>query len=121
MEELGKIHAGLDVHNDCSQIPRRAGPLSAACTPDPGDEAIRDLSRAREDAVNSRVQARHQPKGLLLRHDVRYTGKISWCGAYHRWLRALTFGAGAAQTAFTEYWQAVTAADDRVDRLTTAL
>jgi transposase len=96
----------------------RAGQLSAVWIPDPDDEAIRDLSRAREDAVNSRVQARHQLKGFLLRHDVRYKGKTSWCGAYYRWLGTLNFGAGAAQTAFTEYWQAVSAADDRVDRLT---
>ena len=95
--------------------------MSAVWIPDPEDEAIRDLSRAREDAVNSRVQARHQLKGFLLRHDVRYTGKTSWCGAYYRWLGTLNFGVGAAQTAFTEYWQAVTAADDRVDRLTKAL
>ena len=89
--------------------------------PDPEDEAIRDLSRAREDAVNTRVQARHQLKGFSLRHNVRYTGKTSWCGAYYRWLGTMNFGAGATQTAFTEYWQAVTAADDRVDRLTKAL
>jgi transposase len=57
----------------------------------------------------------------LLRHDVRYTGKTSWCGAYYRWLATLNFGAGPAQTAFTEYWQAVKTADDRVDRLTKAL
>jgi len=56
-----------------------------------------------------------------LRHDVRYKGKTSWCGAYNRWLATLNFGAGAAQAAFTEYWQAVKAADDRVDRLTKAL
>ena len=31
----------------------RAGQLSAVWIPDPEDEAIRDLSRAREDAVNS--------------------------------------------------------------------
>jgi transposase len=99
----------------------RAGQLSAVWIPDPDDEAIRDLSRAREDAVNSRVQARHQLKGFLLRHDVRYTGKTSWCGAYYRWLATLNFGAGAAQTAFTEYWQAVKSADDRVERLTKAL
>ena len=67
------------------------------------------------------MQARHQLKGFLLRHDVRYKGKTSWCGAYYRWLGTLNFGAGAAQTAFTEYWQTVTAADDRVDRLTKAL
>lgn len=99
----------------------RAGQLSAVWIPDPDDEAIRDLSRAREDAVNSRVQARHQLKGFLLRHDVRYTGKTSWCGAYYRWLATLNFGADAAQTAFTEYWQAVKSADDRVERLTKAL
>ena len=99
----------------------RAGQLSAVWIPDPQDEAIRDLSRAREDAVNSRVQTRHQLKAFLLRHDVRYTGKTSWCGAYYRWLATLNFGAGAAQTAFTEYWQAVKSADERVERLSKAL
>jgi transposase len=99
----------------------RAGQLSAVWIPDPDDESIRDLSRAREDAVNSRVQARHQLKGFLLRHDIRYTGKTSWCGAYYRWLATLNFGAGPAQTAFTEYWQAVKSADDRVERLSKAL
>lgn len=99
----------------------RAGQLSAVWIPEPEDEAIRDLARAREDAVNSRVQIRHQLKGFLLRHDVRYTGKTSWCGVYYRWLATLNFGAGAAQTAFTEYWQAVKAADDRVERLSNAL
>lgn len=99
----------------------RAGQLSAVWVPDPEDEAIRDLSRAREDAVGSRTQARHQLKGFLLRHAVRYTGKSSWCGAYYRWLATLNFGPGPAQTAFTEYWLAVTAADERVNRLTKAL
>ena len=99
----------------------RAGQLSAVWIPDLEDEAIRDLSRAREDAVNSRVQARHQLKAFLLRHDVRYTGKTSWSGAYYRWLATLSFGAGAAQTAFTEYWMAVKSADERVERLSTAL
>src|SRR5664280_672596 len=99
----------------------RAGQLSAVWIPDPGDEAIRDLSRAREDAVNSRVQARHQLKGFLLRHDIRYTGKTSWSLAYYRWLSTLNFDAGATQSAFTEYWHAVEAADERVERLTKAL
>lgn len=67
------------------------------------------------------MQARHQLKGFLLRHDVRYAGKTAWCGAYYRWLATLNFGAGAAQTAFTEYWQAMQSADDRVERLTKAL
>ena len=35
-------------------------------------------------------------------------------------MATLNFGLSGAQTAFTEYWQAVTAADERVARLTDA-
>lgn len=98
----------------------RAGELRAIWIPDPADEAIRDLARAREDAVNARTQVRQQLKGFLLRHDVRYVGKTAWSKTYHRWLATLNFGLSGAQTAFTEYWQAVTAADERVARLTEA-
>src|SRR6266567_4635456 len=99
----------------------RAGELRAIWIPDPADEAIRDLARAREDAVNARTQVRQQLKGFLLRHDVRYPRKTSWSKSYYRWLATLNFGLSGAQTAFTEYWQAVSAADERVARLTQAL
>ncbi|HZW50320.1 MAG TPA: IS110 family transposase [Rudaea sp.] len=99
----------------------RAGELRAVWIPDPADEAIRDLARAREDAVNARTQVRQQLKGFLLRHDMRYAGKTSWCKTYYRWLATLNFGRAGAQIAFTEYWQAVSAADERVARLTDAL
>ena len=62
----------------------RAAELHAIWIPDPADEAIRDLARAREDAVNARTQVRQQLKGFLLRHDVRYTGKTSWSKTYYR-------------------------------------
>jgi transposase len=108
---------------DCLRLAElaRAGELRAIWIPDPADEAIRDLARAREDAVHARTQARHQMKAFLLRHEVRYEGRTSWGKAYHRWLGTLNFGAEGAQTAFTEYWQAVSAADERVARLTKAL
>ena len=108
---------------DCVQLAEcsRAGQLRAVWIPDPADEAIRDLARAREDAVNSRTKVRQQLKAFLLRHGVRYAGKTSWTKAFYRWLAALNFGAGASQTAFTEYWLAVQAADERVQRLTQAL
>ena len=65
---------------DCLRLAEcsRAGELRAIWIPNPKDEAIRDLSRAREDAVNSRTQSRHQLKGFLLRHEVRFAGKTSW-------------------------------------------
>lgn len=99
----------------------RAGQLSAVWVPGPADEAIRDLARAREDAIHSRGQVRQQLKGFLLRHDRRYAGKTSWCGAHDHWLARQSFEAAATQTAFTEYWQAVKSADERVERLTKSL
>ena len=110
-------------HRDCLRLAElsRAGELRAVWVPDPADEAIRDVTRAREDAVNARMQARHQLKGFLLRHDVRFPGKTSWSKTFYRWLATLNFGAAGAQIAFTEYWQAVSVADERVARLTTAL
>ena len=99
----------------------RAGELRAVWIPDPADEAIRDLARAREDAVNARTQVRQQLKGFLLRHGVRYPGKTAWTKTYERWLATLNFGDGAAQTAFTEYPWRRTAADERVQRVSQAL
>jgi len=99
----------------------RAGELRAVWVPEAADEAIRDLHRAREDAVNSRTQARHQLKGFLLRHGVRYEGKTSWSKTYYRWLGSLNFGEPGAQVAFTEYSLAEQAAEQRVLRLTKAL
>ena len=56
----------------------RAGELVSVTVPDERDEALRDLSRAREDAVRARLKARQQFKALLLRHGHRYSGKSSW-------------------------------------------
>jgi transposase len=108
---------------DCLQLAEcsRAGQLHAVWIPQPEDEALRDLSRAREDAVNTRRQMRQQLKAFLLRHDVRYSGKTSWGKAYYRWLGDLRFELSASQTAFTEYWLAVQAADERVGRLDQSL
>lgn len=108
---------------DCLRLAElaRAGELKPIWIPDPVDEAIRDLARAREDAVNTRAQARHQLKGFLLRRGVRYSGKSAWSKTYYRWLSTLDFDQIGAQTAFTEYWQAVQSADERVARMTDAL
>lgn len=71
----------------------RAGELVSVTIPDERDEALRDLSRAREDAVRARLKARQQLKALLLRHGRRYTGRSSWTEAHERTNRpGLRFG-----------------------------
>ena len=67
----------------------RAGELTAVHIPDERDEAIRDLCRARTDAVQDQRSGRNQLKAFLLRHGYRYTGKSAWTEAHRRYLREL--------------------------------
>ena len=53
----------------------RADVLKAIYIPEPSDEAILDLCRARTDAVDDLPRSRHRLKALLLRHGYRYHGK----------------------------------------------
>jgi len=99
----------------------RAGELVAVVVPDERDEAIRDLSRARVDAVRARLKARQQLKALLLRHGRRYSGKTSWSAAHERYLAETAFEHPAQDVAFTEYRVAASEGQARVERLTLAL
>lgn len=99
----------------------RSGDLVPVVVPDERDEAMRDLSRAREDALGARLKARQQLKALLLRHGHRYTGRSFWTAAHERTLASISFAHSAQSVAFAEYRHAVREAQDRLDRLTQAL
>lgn len=98
----------------------RAGELTSVQVPDERDEAMRDLTRARIDAVRARQKARQQLKALLLRQGHRYTGK-SWSAAHERYLAALSLPQAAQQIALVEYQQAVSESHARVHRFNDAL
>jgi transposase len=99
----------------------RAGNLIKVVLPDARDEAMRDLSRAREDAVTARLRARLQLKAMLLRHGRHYSGKSSWTAAHERHLSDIHFEHPAQQIAFEDYRAAVKDAHERVERLTAVL
>lgn len=99
----------------------RSGELVQVAVPDERDEAVRDLSRSRSDAVRARLKARQQLKALLLRHGHRYGGKSSWTLAHERYLASVTFAHRAQDLAFVEYRSAVREAHERVERLTESL
>ena len=65
----------------------RAGELSAVHVPEASDEAMRDLCRARTDAVQDLRRGRAQLKAFLLRNGYRYSGKSAWSEAHRRYLR----------------------------------
>jgi len=99
----------------------RAGGLVSVTVPDERDEALRDLSRARSDAVRARLKARQQLKAMLLRHGHRYNGKSSWTLAHERYLAEVKFVHPAQNIAFAEYRSSVRDAHERVERFSNAL
>ncbi len=99
----------------------RAGELTAVYIPEPTDEAMRDLCRARTDAVDDRRRARHRLKGFLLRHGYRYQGKSSWSAAHERYLRELMLPHPAMKVILEEYLQGIAAAGERIARCEAAM
>jgi transposase len=99
----------------------RAGELTPVVIPDAHDEAIRDLSRAREDAARARLKVRQQICAMLLRHGRYYPGKTRWGPTHERYLCEIAFAYPAQQIAWAEYRSAMTEAHERVQRITAAL
>src|SRR5215813_9716633 len=104
---------------DAMQLARlaRSGDLTAVYVPKVQDEAIRDLTRAREDAISDLKDAKLRLKAFLLRHDIRYTGRAHWSPAHLRWLSEVVCPTPAQQIVFQEYVQTVTEQTARLQRL----
>jgi len=85
------------------------------------DEAIRDLTRAREDTIGDLKAAKFRLKAFLLRHDIRYTGRAAWGPAHLRWLSEVVCATPAQQIVFQEYVRAVNEHTERLQRLEQAL
>jgi transposase len=96
---------------------RRSGDLTAVSVPAVEDEAIRDLGRAREDAIRDLKTAKFRLKAFLLRHDIRYTGRATWSPAHLRWLSEVVCATPAQQIVFQEYVRAVHEHTERLQRL----
>ncbi len=95
----------------------RAGELTGVYVPEPTDEAIRDLCRARTDAVDDLRRCRLRLKAFLLRHGYRYQGKANWSQPHMRYLRELVLPHPAMKAILEEYLQGIDAAHERVQRL----
>src|SRR4029434_865452 len=103
---------------DAVQLARlmRSGDLTPVYVPQVEDEAIRDLSRAREDTLRDLKAAKLRLKAFLLRHDIRYTGRASWSPAHVRWLSEVVCPTPAQQIVFQEYVQTVTEQTEHLGR-----
>jgi transposase len=95
----------------------RSGDLTSVYVPQVADEAIRDLSRAREDALRDLNTARFRLKAFLLRNDIRYSGRANWGLEHLRWLARLVLSTPAQQIVFQESVRTVTERTELLHRL----
>src|SRR5262245_8910087 len=104
---------------DAVQLARllRSGDLTPVYVPAVDDEAIRDLMRAREDALKDLKGAKVRLKAFLLRHDIRYEGRATWGPAHLRWLANVVCPTPAQQIVFQEYVRAVSEQTERLHGL----
>lgn len=95
----------------------RAGELTPVWVPDKEQEAIRDLTRAREDMKSMEGHAKQRLVAFLLRHGKRFPGKCKWTQAYFRWLEEIKFEMPAQQIVLQEYVDTVKHMKGRVAAL----
>lgn len=82
----------------------RAGELTSVGVPTGAEEAARDLVRAREDAIQERLQAQHRLGKFLLRQGRVYRTTGGWrCATGQVWLHAQRFEWPALQQTFDGY------------------
>ena len=84
-----------------------AGGVTAVRVPSVGQEALRDLLRAREDVREDLMRTRHRVSKLLLRHGSVYEGKTTWNQTHLDWLAHQRFDQKATQIGFDDCLAAV--------------
>jgi transposase len=89
---------------DAVQLARlaRSGNLTAVHVPKVEDEAMRDLTQAREDTIRDLQSAAFRLKAFWLRHDIHYTGRATWGPAHLGWLSEVVCPTPPQQIVFQE-------------------
>ena len=98
----------------------RAGLLTEVHPPTKGEEAVRDLSRCREDAKVDLTRARHRLGKMLLRRGMIWS-RGNWTQAHHAWLGKIRFDHPADQVVFQDYLLAIQHLEERLKGLDRAL
>jgi transposase len=97
----------------------RNGDLTAVWVPDEEQEAMRDLTRARDDLKAQERKARQQLNAYVLRHGHAWpSNKTRWTQTHYNWLESLKFPHDWQQVVLQEYIDAVKAASQRVADIT---
>jgi transposase len=98
----------------------RSGDLTAVYVPTVEDAAMRDLTRARDDALRDLKAAKFRLQAFLLRQDILYTGRATWGPPHLRRLSEVVCATPAQQLVFQEHVRAVNEPTERLQRLAQA-
>ena len=93
----------------------RAGELTAVWVPDGAQEALRDLTRGREDMKHAEKQIKQRLLAFLLRHGKIYGGETNWTKMHFHWFETVKFEHPVQQIVFQEYVDTVKAMVKRVE------
>ena len=108
---------------DAVQLARlaRSDDRTTVSVPTVNDEAMRDLTRAREDTISDLKDATLRLTAFVLRHDIRAVGRANGGPAHLRWLSEVVCPTPAQHIVFQAYVRAVTDHTERLQRLEQAL
>jgi transposase len=95
----------------------KAEELTPIYVPEAEDEAIRDLSRARETAMKDLKDAKFQLKGFLLRNNIQATVNDNWSKKHLRWLTDLILPHHSQQIVLQEMIITISERIQRLQRL----
>ena len=93
------------------------GDAQGIYVPSEPDEAIRDLSRARERAMHDLNDGKYQLKALLLRNHINYGGTANFSVKHQRWLAEIVLPHPAQQIVLQEMIRTITQRMSRLERL----
>ncbi|MEJ2529700.1 MAG: IS110 family transposase [Gammaproteobacteria bacterium] len=97
----------------------RSGDLTAVWVPDEEQEAMRDLTRARDDMKSQERKARQQLNAFVLRHGHAWpSNRTRWTKTHYNWLESHKFAHDWQQVVLQEYINAVKVATQRVVDIT---
>ncbi len=94
----------------------RAGVLTEVHPPTEAEEAVRDLSRARDDAREDLQRARHRLSKLLLRRGHVY-GRRMWTRAHRAWVDTLRWTEDETRNVVEDYLLAIDHLEARLREL----
>ena len=86
----------------------RAGELTPVWVPGSEQEAMRDLSRLREDLKSEERHLKQRLLAFFLRHEVILPeGKTRWAGPFMKWLEEQKFEHSVSQIVFQSYLESL--------------